>query len=435
MTPEVATERPVAMMESGPGRRHHRVGAGRRSARISQRHLLRHGRHHRQGEPHPRRRADHGAGLLRRRLCQRPSGDAADDRRGRGRRRRRLDRVDRRHRRAEGRAAERGRRSGTDLLSRRRHRADHHRRQCGARPARSGQFPRRQDEARRRRRAHAASRTRSPSRSSMDAVAAAQAISTSRSPRCRSRCAKSRSRRATIRATSRWSLPAAPARCTSCAIARELHIPTVIVPLFPVAFLRARHAARRRAPRLHAHLLFRPRQRRLRALVDDPRRDGRRTRKAACATRKDAERQIHLDLRYVGQEFTLQVPVTLEQLKSGDRQAIRTAFDALYEHRYAHHSPDEPVEMVNIRLGAIGKRADARTSRASAPAARPAPRGERAGLFHARRSKPLTARSIERDDARRRRARSPGPALDPGARHDHGAVRGRHVHGGADPAN
>ncbi len=33
MTPEVATARPVAMMESGPGRRHHRLGA--RSARSS----------------------------------------------------------------------------------------------------------------------------------------------------------------------------------------------------------------------------------------------------------------------------------------------------------------------------------------------------------------------------------------------------------------
>src|SRR5262249_10046575 len=32
------------------------------------------------------------------------------------------------------------------------------------------------------------------------------------------------------------------------------------------------------------------------------------------------------------------------------------AFDALYEHRYAHHSPEEPVEMVNIRLALIGKR-------------------------------------------------------------------------------
>ncbi len=73
-----------------PGRRHHRLGAGRPGARLRQRDLLRHGRHHRQGEPHPRRRADARARLLRRRLCQRPSGDAADDRRGRGRRRRRL---------------------------------------------------------------------------------------------------------------------------------------------------------------------------------------------------------------------------------------------------------------------------------------------------------------------------------------------------------
>jgi N-methylhydantoinase A len=70
-----------------------------------------------------------------------------------------------------------------------------------------------------------------------------------------------------------------------------------------------------------------------------------------------AERQIHLDLRYVGQEFTLQVPVSLEQLETGDRRGVRAAFDALYEHRYAHHSPDEPVEMVNIRLAMIGKRA------------------------------------------------------------------------------
>src|SRR5262249_3478475 len=70
-----------------------------------------------------------------------------------------------------------------------------------------------------------------------------------------------------------------------------------------------------------------------------------------------AEFQIELDLRYVGQEFTLSVPVTRDMLKRGDRQKIRTAFDALYHHRYAHHSPDEPVEMVNIRLAGIGKRA------------------------------------------------------------------------------
>src|SRR5262249_56138451 len=68
------------------------------------------------------------------------------------------------------------------------------------------------------------------------------------------------------------------------------------------------------------------------------------------------EEEVQLGLRCVGQEFTLQVPVTLEQLKAADRRGIRQAFDAMYEHRYAHHSPDEPVEMVNIRLAVIGKR-------------------------------------------------------------------------------
>jgi N-methylhydantoinase A len=72
---------------------------------------------------------------------------------------------------------------------------------------------------------------------------------------------------------------------------------------------------------------------------------------------RGAQEQLQLDLRYVGQEFTLSVPVTLKQLQAGDRKGVRKAFDQLYEHRYAHHSPEEPVEMVNMRLGIVGKRA------------------------------------------------------------------------------
>jgi N-methylhydantoinase A len=139
------------------------------------------------------------------------------------------------------------------------------------------------------------------------------------------------------------------------AIARELHIPKVIVPLFPSHFSA------------------------LGMLLADERHDFIRTHycdlatldfaallqihqemvaQASAALRhgEGAQRQIHLDLRYVGQEFTLQVPVSAEQIETGDRGGIRTAFDALYEHRYAHHSPDEPVEMVNIRIAMIGKR-------------------------------------------------------------------------------
>ena len=139
------------------------------------------------------------------------------------------------------------------------------------------------------------------------------------------------------------------------AIARELHVPTVIIPLYPSNFSA------------------------LGMLVADERHDYTRTYYAdlmnvdfghvvnvyeemvkeamkSLRRNKNPEFQIHLDLRYVGQEFTLSVPVTLEQLKAADRKAVRTAFDELYEHRYAHHSPEEPVEIINIRLAALGKK-------------------------------------------------------------------------------
>ena len=139
------------------------------------------------------------------------------------------------------------------------------------------------------------------------------------------------------------------------AIARELFIPKVVVPLFPSHFSA------------------------LGMLLADERHDFIRTFYSDLATvdfatlakihhemiaeataslrhAAEAERQMHLDLRYVGQEFTLQVPVSVGQIERADRAGIRAAFDALYEHRYAHHSPDEPVEMVNIRLAMIGKR-------------------------------------------------------------------------------
>jgi N-methylhydantoinase A len=113
------------------------------------------------------------------------------------------------------------------------------------------------------------------------------------------------------------------------AIARELHIPTVIVPLFPSHFSA------------------------LGMLLADERHDFIRTyysdlasadfnkivdvhsemvtqAQAGLRHSKGAERQVHLDLRYTGQEFTLPVPVTLAQLKTGDHRAIRKAFDALY---------------------------------------------------------------------------------------------------------
>jgi N-methylhydantoinase A len=116
---------------------------------------------------------------------------------------------------------------------------------------------------------------------------------------------------------------------------------------------------------------------------------------------------MHLDLRYTGQEFTLPVPVTLAQLKKGDRRAIRKAFDALYEQRYAHHSPDEPVEMVNVRLALIGKRPKLTFPKKRA-GKRPTPRRRPVYLGNA--DKPVSCPVYARDTLPAG-ARIAGPAL------------------------
>lgn len=139
------------------------------------------------------------------------------------------------------------------------------------------------------------------------------------------------------------------------AIAKELHIPTVIIPRFPAHFSA------------------------LGMLMADERQDYIQTYFAALENidfddllnihaetvergskelklRDTIEFQIKLDLRYVGQEFTLSVPVSVEQIKNKDVTGIRKAFDDLHELRYAHHAADEPVEMVNYRLTALGKK-------------------------------------------------------------------------------
>jgi N-methylhydantoinase A len=139
------------------------------------------------------------------------------------------------------------------------------------------------------------------------------------------------------------------------AIAKELHIPKVVVPLFPSHFSALgmlladeRHDFIRTSYANLDSVDFK----KLVTVHEEMAKEA----MAGVRHAKGAELQVHLDLRYVGQEFTLQVPVTLAQLKKGDRRAIRTTFDKLYEHRYAHHSPDEAVEMVNIRLAVVGKR-------------------------------------------------------------------------------
>ncbi len=70
--------------------------------------------------------------------------------------------------------------------------------------------------------------------------------------------------------------------------------------------------------------------------------------------------RLWMDLRYVGQEFWLQVPVTREEVLAADTGLIEARFAEIHDHRFGHAALDEPLELVNLRLTAIGTRPNIR---------------------------------------------------------------------------
>ncbi len=61
-----------------------------------------------------------------------------------------------------------------------------------------------------------------------------------------------------------------------------------------------------------------------------------------------------VDLRYHGQSFELSVAVPPGALTATDVARLRTEFDAAHERAYGYAAPEDAVELVNVRLAAIG---------------------------------------------------------------------------------
>ena len=66
--------------------------------------------------------------------------------------------------------------------------------------------------------------------------------------------------------------------------------------------------------------------------------------------------QAFFDLRYIGQEFYLTVPVSEAEIYGKDGKKVRASFDKLHEVRYGHKATAEPIEIVNVRVTAYGLR-------------------------------------------------------------------------------
>ena len=149
---------------------------------------------------------------------------------------------------------------------------------------------------------------------------------------------------------------AAPGRCTPPRSADELDMPAVVVPAHPgvlsawgmlQADYRLDTSANVFSRLEHVDLD------RLRATESSLGDELRRRLKEVEGETEGVTTQVAVDARYVGQEYTVTIPVDVEIDFDGDPPPFRTRFDDAYLARFGHANPDENLEIVNMRLTAV----------------------------------------------------------------------------------
>ena len=63
----------------------------------------------------------------------------------------------------------------------------------------------------------------------------------------------------------------------------------------------------------------------------------------------------YAEMRYLGQEHTIKVPIREDELSGPDLSRLRRRFDTFYDKAYAHALPDHDLEFVILRLVAISE--------------------------------------------------------------------------------
>jgi N-methylhydantoinase A len=142
-------------------------------------------------------------------------------------------------------------------------------------------------------------------------------------------------------------------------IARDLRIPTVIVPNLPAHFSALGMLladVRQDYVRTYYRRLREADYTALERIYSELLREGHATLDNAGVDSAARGFQYWLDLRYVGQEFWLQIPVTEDEIHAGDTAAIERRFGEIHDRRFGHAAVDEPLELVNLRLTAVGAR-------------------------------------------------------------------------------
>jgi N-methylhydantoinase A len=145
------------------------------------------------------------------------------------------------------------------------------------------------------------------------------------------------------------------------AIAREIFIPKVIVPKVPGTFsaLGMLMASwRQDFVRTLYGLLGALDAKRVEAVFRELAEAGKAQVARDGIAAETADFSYLADLRYVGQEHTIAIPLRHPGALSGDFAPLRAAFDAEHDQRYGQAAPDERLEIVNVRLVVTAARPD-----------------------------------------------------------------------------
>ncbi|MGE0058329.1 MAG: hydantoinase/oxoprolinase family protein [Dehalococcoidia bacterium] len=143
-------------------------------------------------------------------------------------------------------------------------------------------------------------------------------------------------------------------------IARDLHIPRVIIPNLPAHFSALGMLmtdVRHDYVRTYYRNLLDSDFNELNAIFDELIADGDATLANEGVEPEARSHQRILDCRYVGQEFSLQLPVSEAEMRDEDVESITRRFNELHDRRFGHAAEDEPLEVVNLRLTSRGARA------------------------------------------------------------------------------
>ncbi|HXJ02443.1 MAG TPA: hydantoinase/oxoprolinase family protein [Micropepsaceae bacterium] len=112
--------------------------------------------------------------------------------------------------------------------------------------------------------------------------------------------------------------------------------------------------------------------------------EGRRAIKEARVNVAEVKIARALDMRYVGQEHLVTIPVPMELFASGNRDAIKGLFDAEHEQRYGTSAPSELAEIASLRTAVTGVLAKPEFERIDTGGHAPTPsarRGTRSAYF------------------------------------------------------